>query len=369
MEKKYLIVAGILIAVIVVFLILGFSSRIKKSPSNALEECRTLSYNGKDALNILLFSEKKDAERYMNYFLSASPFVENKNRFNFYYIDSYNPECKLYKGIAVFCHSRELVKKAASCPYDYITVIQNSGGTTRSSSYLNVISINAQHPMSTFLHEFAHAFAGLDDEYVPASVGFSSKNCFSDCDDFGKENEECYDGCGDEKHKRSVNEGLMRTLSADSYGQFDNEILKKAIGKGTGSLLSANAVDMPNDCSDKRYYLISGKYFNGSAEIYGSTIEAGCAGGSAGTGEYNYTVSDSSGGEITLSFNPEKIFTDIQDTGKGMIEGGAVLNDEEFILTVPFDGNPKTLSIKNIDGTEAVRFNMEELNNLACRIK
>ncbi|PIZ84798.1 MAG: hypothetical protein COX96_01995, partial [Candidatus Omnitrophica bacterium CG_4_10_14_0_2_um_filter_44_9] len=75
-----------------------------------INDCKTLTFNGKDKTNILFISSKNDGERYRDFFLSTPPYDENKDSFNFYYIDSYDPECEIYQGIAVLCKGKELIK-------------------------------------------------------------------------------------------------------------------------------------------------------------------------------------------------------------------------------------------------------------------
>ncbi|MEK6856317.1 MAG: hypothetical protein AABX66_04130 [Nanoarchaeota archaeon] len=368
MENKTLIVI-ILIIVILAGGIIFFKESLKKSPVTNLQECKTLKFNNEKAFNILFFSEKGIAEKNMQYFLNSEPYVNSQNAFNFYYIDDYTPVCELYKGIALYCHSSDLVKKAASCPNDYIVVLQKQGNSIRSSAYQNVISINSEHPLSTLLHEFAHVFAGLDDEYVPATIGFMSKNCLSSCDKFDV-SDGCFEGCGEDKYFRSIDAGLMRTLSTRDYGKFDKGIINSILEKrsASNSKITGNVI-INEYCNNQKYYLVIGKIVNGSIEIIDKSLEIGCASGAPNVGQYNYSVLDENGGKIIQTpINAEMIYTDIQPEGAEIIEGGANVSDKEFILTVPFVDQPLKLRIENNSGQILSETNLEGLNNLACKI-
>lgn len=371
MKNKHLIAIVLAILILVGVVYVGLQKSLKSSPASNLEECKVLKDNGRGAISIVFFSSKELAEKNMNFMTESSPFDENKDKFSFYYIDGWIPNCEMYKEIALFCHSKELIRKAASCPSDYIVVLQNTGDRIRSSSYLNVLSINADHPLTTLLHEFAHSFANLDDEYVPSELGFSSKNCFSKCEKFGEKIDGCFLGCSKENYYRSVEIGLMRTLSAKKYGEFDTDIISEILAKTKNgkNTISGKAIETISLCANERYYLVSGKFSDTGLEIFSKVLENGCA-GTGGSGRYNYGLSDEEGNLIVeAQFNPELIFTDVQPQDSQTIQGGAVVNDKEFSLAVPFVGKPLLLTIKDFNGNEVKRIKLDELNNLACKIK
>src|SRR3989344_9159503 len=198
MDKKVIII--IILVLLIPIILISYSIitnqiNAKNSPSFTIEICNTLKFNGEGKTNLVFFGTKDLSEKYMNFFLETSPFNNNKEEFNFYYINNYEPKCEIYKGIAILCYSKDLIKKASSCPNDYIIVLGNRDSKIRSSSYMDVISINIAHPMSVLTHEFGHAYINLAEEYIPAKIPKGSKNCVSLCNEFNSKIDGCYVGC------------------------------------------------------------------------------------------------------------------------------------------------------------------------------
>ena len=114
---------------------------------------------------------------------------------------------------------------------------------------MNVVSINKNHQKSVIAHEFGHSFANLAEEYTPATLPLKSKNCVSECNKFDSLNEGCYEGCSKTDYFRSINSGIMRTLSSKSYGAFNSFLISEKISKFkriTGNVVSENDF---NSCS------------------------------------------------------------------------------------------------------------------------
>ena len=366
MQSKTLVLISIAILAVPIFLIVFLNLNPTLSPQKQnLEECKTLTYNGENKINLLFFSSKEQAEKYSDYLLTISPFDKNKNAFNFYYIDNYTPECELYKGIAILCHSKELIKKSSSCPNDYIIVIKDMDSNIRSSSYMNVLSINSNHPYPVFPHEFGHAFAVLAEEYTPATIPSGSKNCVSNCDKFSIK-DGCFEGCSKENYYRSTENGIMRTLYSNSFGIFDEKLISDKISKSppkiTGSVTS-NEVD----CSTENYYLIEGIYNEKEINVLRKTIEQGCI-GTSGDGFFDYKLimeDDSTLAEG--SFNPELIFTDSQLENQNVISGETYDSDKEFYLKLPLIQNSKSLEISK-DNVILSEINLQNIGAEFCKI-
>lgn len=336
--------------------------------SNYLEKCNQLYYSGSGSTNVVFFSDMKRTEEYFDYFFTIPPFNEYKDNFNFYYIDGYKPDCELYKNIATFCYSRELMKKAASCPNDYIVVVNDLNSKIRSSSYLSVISMNEKNPVGVFPHEFAHVFGNLDDEYVPAELKSTSINCKKNCGDFSKivKDSECYNGCSKSNYYRSSENSLMRSLYSKAFGDFNEAILEDYLKKTERSTLSGNVVsDGAVDCLNQRYFLIIGDYVNGKFEIVSKTLEIGCANG-ADIGEFRYDAMDD-GGNILEShnFNMRYVYNDGQEEGDEMISGEVFSNDEEFPISIPYNGDIS--NVKVFDNNKLLTsFTLGEIRERSC---
>jgi len=321
--------------VVVVFVVVSASGIIFNQTSRLsppiLETCKTIRDNGGEN-NVLFFSEKVVAEDYANYFLKTEPFKSNKNNFNFFYIDSVEPQCEIYKEEAFFCYSKDLVKKSSACPNDYIVVLGDYPPKIRSSSFMNVLSLNENHPKSVFLHEFGHAFANLAEEYVElnAKIPEGSKNCVERCESFGSVGG-CYNGCTLSEFFRSPPNGVMRTLSTTDYGAFNKNLIKERMeeeneffGKYTGKVISETS-----DCESQNYYLIGQVEGELKKELH-----RGCA-GSTGYGGKDYQIV-SKNNEILLEgkINDRFIFTS-RPSPEGESLGRTYDYEGDFFIKVP----------------------------------
>lgn len=356
-----LILIGSISAVVAVGLFLLFGGNPKLS-SEELEKCNVLVKNSDNGTDIVFFAEdKNDAQRYVDYFLEFSPFNKNKESFNFYYIGGYKPECELYRNVAILCYSRDLIRKAASCPNDHIIVLNgDSDRSIRSSNYLNVMSINSKHPLSVLMHEFGHSFVNLAEEYVPAKIPRNSAgNCVAECDEFAKKTDGCYQGCSLDEYKRSINNGIMRTLSSESYGIFNEAVILEKINnvkEGLGSFgfdhaeaptgaPTGFAVKEEKDCSNEEYYLIEG---NADFDSLKKSVEQGCF-GSSGSGGFNYNiVLENKTKVLGGDFNPENIFTSAP--GEDEIDGEVFESDKNFFLKAPIIEGAEVFEISDQSG-------------------
>ena len=365
MEKRSLIISGGII--VIIFLMIGIISLIFYSPRAGLSpgeenpaECRLVG-GGEGDINIVFFSTLKQAEEYKDFFLSIFPFNETKENFNFYYIKDYQPECEIYKEQALLCYNKEIIKKASSCPNDFIVVIKEEEDNIRSSAYMNVMSLNEKHPLSVFIHEFGHVFANLAEEYVPANLPAGAKNCVADCEKFEGLEEGCFEGCSKAEYYRSINSGVMRTLSSEEYGSFNENLILNRINKNKNKI-TGYAIKEEN-CGEK-YYLIEGAYLNGEIKILEKSIESGCVDGK-GAGDFSYKIILKDDSVIEgAEFNPSLIFTD--SPGEEEINGEVYESTKEFYLKLPLIENAKSLEI--IKKEESIKeINLEDIGARPCK--
>jgi hypothetical protein len=242
MEKKVLILLiaiGVVIVIILVNLVVfkltgGTLGDIVGSPVEG--NCITLVENsGEDKVDIVFLTENLDlnqVDSYVEYFLDSEPFNQHPEKFNFFYSE-YGAECEILQDIAVYCYSRSLVKNSAVCPNDYIVVLADRPKKIRSSAYLNLVSVNVNHDKKVLLHEFAHVFANMADEYVPSKIPRGAENCVSDCSDFEDYDIEagCFEGCSKSGYFRSSENSIMRTLKSNSYGELNLIILNEYLNE------------------------------------------------------------------------------------------------------------------------------------------
>lgn len=357
MRKKWLwVIAGVLAMTLLATLTIIYFSKtnFQNSPQ---EECKTLKYSSEGRVNILFFAEKKQAEEYSNFLLDIYPFNQSRDNFNIYYIDTYNPTCELYKGISILCHSKELIKKSSSCPSDYIIVLKDEKRQIRSSSYMNVLSLNLAHPLSVFAHEFAHSFASLADEYTPAKLPRGQENCKDDCTEF--EGMGCFGGCSKDNFFRSFENGLMRTLSSKDYGPFDSLLISEKLGISPSSGITGKVVQDSRSCSTQKYYLVEGEYVSGEMKIKRQSIQVGCPGGN-GQGEFEYKITMEDGTELSNGFNPEIIFTDNEEGGNAYEYSG------NFYLKLPVMDTAISLEIR-LENKILLKTNLVKEDSLPCQ--
>jgi len=368
MNKKLIIISVVSLMVVAATIIVLINKNVLLSPAAQNPGgCNSLIYNGENGINLVFISSKNAAESYSNSLFSLSPFKENPSAFNVYYIDAYTPECEIYKGIALLCYSQEIIEKASSCPSDYIIVVKQEDSSIRSSSYMNVMSLNSAATKSVLAHEFGHALANLADEYTPAEIPRKSENCQSGCDKFANQ-DTCFQGCSKTDFYRSVENGIMKTLSSTSYGQFDESLLNTKMSQKT-STITGSAISEPIDCSNQNYYLIEGNYSqqNKEIKIMSRSIEQGCS-GTNGAGPLNYSLilednSIYSGGE----FNAELIFTDGQQQNEQQISGENFPSDKPFYLKIQIVENAKSLEISAPE--TKVSIDLTDLESMLCKVQ
>ena len=354
-RNDYFLIFSVLIIIVIAFLI---NKQHISFQSKDLEDCKVLFYSGEDKTNIVFFSSKENAMKYSDFLFEIPPLKENKKEFNAFYIDSFTPNCTLYNDIALFCYSEELSRKSSSCPNDYSVVIDERPISIRSSSFMNVLSINSKQPSTVLQHEFGHAFANLAEEYVPAKKQKTAKNCVSSCDKFISQTDGCFEGCSNANYFRSIDLGIMRSLSSDKYGIFnENLILERMKSKKMGVTGTGRAIEKYSDCAKEEYYSILVDYNkeNSILKILNKTIENGCA-GSNGFGEFNYTVFDKIDNILLENNFNLLVFSDAPYADK--IEGEIFDYSGKFILKIPIIEDSTALNISYNDQT--TKLNIEK---------
>lgn len=276
-EKRnfYIILSSsvFLILAVIVF-ILSMIYPIRASPEE-LYTCNTLQFSSPNAINLVFFSTEAEATEYSEYLLNSEPFSEFSENFNVYFIDSFLPECEIYRGVAFLCYSREVLRAAASCPNDYIYVLKDGDSSIRSSAYRNVISVNLRHPLSVILHETGHAMFNFAEEYIPGEIPPLSKNCQETCENFDGEIDGCFIGCSDNSHSRSVEAGVMRTLSSEDYGIYNDNLIRAEIERQSQiseSAITGNAISEIDDCKNS----VHDSVIVENGEIVGKIRTVGC---------------------------------------------------------------------------------------------
>jgi hypothetical protein len=364
MQKQWLLVIGISLIILITIL---FSILLIQSPSSSprkiqlnqfetLEGCNSLIYNSPSSTNLVFFSNEEQAEKYSNQLLNIAPLNDNQKSFNIYYIDTYVPDCTLYQGIATFCHSSDLIKEASSCPNDYIIVLDDEPPSIRSSAFQNVLSININHPLSVLTHEFGHAFANLAEEYVPATLQPGAQNCKTECSQFEPVKDGCFQGCSSSDKQRSIDAGVMRTLSTNNFGLFNEYIIEQRID-ASQSRITGQAIEDPLLCENQNHIQVQAFYNNSQNTIsqISKSIQQGCVGG-PGFGNFIYFISDKQGKIITQqNFNANLVFTDAPNGTQ--IEGEIYPYSGPFILKIPKENTNDLLFIQHIENTTEIKLN------------
>lgn len=360
MEQKNLIIITLVVLIVLVMGFLLFQFTPYLSPSSKIS-CSPLEYHNEKATDVLFFSDEKTTNDFVESLFSVSPFKENRESFNIYFTNE-PVNCSLINNIAVYCYSRTLMAKASSCPSDHVVVIKDEDKNIRSSAYMNVISLNKNSPATVLAHEFGHTFSKLADEYVPAELPRNHENCVSDCKDFSNMGG-CFKGCSDSNFYRSVDQGIMKTLSSKTYGPFNENIIKKDIVPISSSI-TGNVVSEKIDCNTQFYYLLEGNYKSGDLTIKDKVLQKGCAGGN-GKGGFDYTLLSSDGKKIVGgSFDAETLYLDFQTDD--LLSGGTKINTDSFFLRVPYKAEEQNLNIK-YDNKE-LNVNLKNEGDRPCQV-
>lgn len=360
-----------MIAIIFSFLISSVNSSPDSSDSANLEACQTLYYNGDDRINLLFFGNSRRVKEYADFLLSSEPFAEKRESFNVYYIDEkdYTPDCgKLYKGVAVLCHSKDLIKKAASCPNDYIFVLKEADPEIRSTAYQQVATLNTNVLSTVILHEFGHLFANLAEEYVPARLSPSAQNCQAECADF-ELSDGCFEGCSRTNYYRSIENGVMKSLLSKDFGKLNNNLISKKITENQKASLTGLAISDVDYCNEEEYLLIEGVVEYGQVTITEKTLENGCL-GSNGEGYEKYQLISPEGSIIFEGRTQiNQIFTDTQLDGDSQITGEIfVADDQQVFFRIPSDTGAEIINFIDESGNSIGKTNLFDIGGRACQI-
>ncbi|MBK7630601.1 MAG: peptidase M64 [Ignavibacteriales bacterium] len=138
----------------------------------------------------------KDCEKFAGFLFNASPYKENKNKFNIWGIEAPSKESgtdipaeNVWKNTIVNSRfytfdldrylmtndNKSLRNIASNAPYDQIFILVNTtkyGGGAIYNHYSVCVSDN-NYSEYIFTHEFGHGFAGLGDEYYTSDVAYN----------------------------------------------------------------------------------------------------------------------------------------------------------------------------------------------------
>jgi len=233
MEKYSVIfIFAAIVCILIVFFLLLFLPLKLKQLSPSPEECKIILQNeGDNKVEIVFMTDnvpEDKVQNYVNSFLNSEPFASNKEKFNFYYAGE--AVCKLIEGDFLFCYSKELLINSSICRNDYVVVLSDRPSGIRSTSYMNVMSLNTKQPSSVLLHEFGHAFANLADEYVPSVIPRGAKNCQKSCEKF-EVMDGCFPGCSLADYIRSSENSVMRTLATSDYKKLNTKLIEEDLNK------------------------------------------------------------------------------------------------------------------------------------------
>ena len=316
--------------------------------------------------NVLFVGTADEAEEYSDYLLAYEPFTSNKERFNFYRIDK-TFDCARYKKIALYCYSQELQSQAAACPHDFIITLESAPVSLRASAYMEVASININLPKTVLLHELGHLF-GLDEEYEAGyNPGISSPNCKIRCDQFTGTG--CFQECSDGAHLRSVDEGVMRTLSpaddSNPYGSYNTERISERITMSR-SKITGFATQEETRCLDTSYLLIEVDPRQPEWKVRTIAKESGCVVQTDGSATYTLK-DDEMNAVFSDTFTVPRLFTDGNEDADDAIEGQTFEDQNLFYLTIPADTGATSVVITDSAGDERAQAALN-VNNRACEV-
>lgn len=253
MDKKIImkIFAFAIISISIGFILyFGFSGNVKNSPDS---DCTTIKKSESREFNIAFLSYKYNSnEDFMkmvnsyvygnNGFNNVEPFRSNFDKLSFYAVFSSSVMCNVEEGTLI-CDDYSAKRIASKCPNDFIFVLADRNSFVdalspiRSSAYLNLASINTADHELVVLHEFAHLFGRLVDEYTDdiSYKGLGLRNA-PNCDnkeckkweDF--KYTECLKGCAISTYYRSKDFTIMRNyFKSNSFGAYNEWLLNKSL--------------------------------------------------------------------------------------------------------------------------------------------
>ncbi len=138
----------------------------------------------------------KDAKRFADYLFNASPYKENKSKFNIWAIEAPSVESGtdmpgkgVWKNTIVetsfytfdterylmTTDNKDLRDIASNAPYDQIYIMVNSDHYGGGAIYNHYAVCISENPVGeyVFTHEFGHSFAGLGDEYYDSETSYN----------------------------------------------------------------------------------------------------------------------------------------------------------------------------------------------------
>lgn len=250
-SKRFFIPVAIIaisIGVVLVILFL-YPDDVQKSARG--EDCISL-YEPSQSLRSVVFlsygySQKEDflgdVWDYVNGtygILSLKPFLDSNRKLSFYAIFTDKTVCAIEDNTLV-CDDEIVKRISLSCPNDYIYVLGSRNNflnfinPIRSSSYINLASINTADHRLVVAHEFGHIFGRLADEYVEDGLDFSA-NTYKNCDLEGCPKWKnfigagCFRGCGSISLYRSTDTGIMKNyFESDKYGEYNQWLLNNTL--------------------------------------------------------------------------------------------------------------------------------------------
>ncbi|MBS3077658.1 hypothetical protein J4233_05305 [Candidatus Pacearchaeota archaeon] len=379
MKKRFVL----LVSIIAISLIVSVSALLlaknanNSPPANSSIACKVIQENS-GGINLVFFAAEEQAKKYSNYILTVEPFANHKDKFSFYYITpgQFSPACEIYQGIAILCQSSALTKAASACPNDYIIVLGEEPSSIRSSAFKGVMSLNINHPLTVFAHEFAHVFDNFAEEYSSpgASIPRESENCQKKCSDFKKfpentENYGCFKECTNADYYREFENGFMRSLNANRYGGLDENLLNEKIlnqyrGKSDGNAITGKAISTAEDCANQQYYLVEQ-----TEKGFVTTLETGCPNGARTFGDSTFQVKDASGNTVVeTSVHSDILFTtDYNPELNGQITAVPQIIDTPIMFTIPATGKENSCKLVNADGNTLYQTSLAEVGATPCK--
>jgi len=180
-----------------------------------------------------LFS--KDVSDYTNnYLFKTEPFLSNKDKFNIWMIDQNEPDCSVKDYIV--CDSLSVNKLVSNCPNDYVFILADKLSLSiRSSAISNMAKLNTRDNKLVLLHEYAHIFANLADEYTDKYYkdwfdASKYPNCdYKECSKWVDiQGTDCIKGCSTNQFYRSTQTSIMRNYDKSSdFGILNEKVINE----------------------------------------------------------------------------------------------------------------------------------------------
>lgn len=192
---------------------------------------------------------RSQVDKMMKHLLTYEPFKQKTAQIRYHYVlNSQDLGCS-YSGRVVVCSNSKVTKivNNAGVPYDRIIVVINTPrGVGASLGSMSFLAGGEWDTTQTFVHEFGHSLANLEDEYI-SDYKFKPRNlnCYTGSPPNtawkGISGVQYFKGCQSSNYYRSSSCSIMKDLDCTYFNNVSKYYINKVINIATAE----NKVPIP----------------------------------------------------------------------------------------------------------------------------